>query len=222
MNQWNQVLDAELVFVLLLNFFVLVTSRLPSAIYLVGLQGVLIGLSPLVVHQIANDAFDMRGALLSAGTVTLKGFVIPRMLIYALREVGIDRETHPIIGFVPQLLLGVAGTAGSLVLASTLPLRETDTHTTFLVVPAALSTVITGCLLMVTRRRAITQALGYLVFENGVFLFGLLLVEAMPFMVEVGVLLDLFVGIFVMGIIIGHISRGFASDSTQHLSSLKD
>ena len=58
--------------------------------------------------------------------------------------------------------------------------------------------------------------LGYLVLENGIFIFGLLLLEAMPFLVEVGVLLDLFVGVFVMGIIIYHINREFAS--TRHAS----
>ena len=64
--------------------------------------------------------------------------------------------------------------------------------------------------------------LGYLVLENGIFIFGLLLLEAMPFLVEVGVLLDLFVGVFVMGIIINHINREFSSVSTEQLSALKE
>ena len=71
-------------------------------------------------------------------------------------------------------------------------------------------------------RKAIMQVLGYLLLENGIFLFGLLLLEAMPFLVEVGVLLDLFTGVFVMGIIIHHISREFASISTEHLTELKE
>ena len=64
--------------------------------------------------------------------------------------------------------------------------------------------------------------LGYLVLENGIFVFGLLLVEAMPFLVEIGVLLDLFVGIFVLSIIIHHINREFASLDTRRLSLLKE
>jgi hydrogenase-4 component E len=63
--------------------------------------------------------------------------------------------------------------------------------------------------------------LGYLVLENGIFVFGLLLVEAMPFLVEAGVLLDLFVGIFVLSIILHHINREFASLDTRRLSLLK-
>jgi hydrogenase-4 component E len=75
---------------------------------------------------------------------------------------------------------------------------------------------------MTTRRKAITQVLGFLVIENGIFIFGLLLLEAMPFLVEAGVLLDLFVAILVMGIIIHRISREFASVDTQDLSLLKE
>lgn len=82
--------------------------------------------------------------------------------------------------------------------------------------------MLTGFLILTTRRKAISQAVGYLVLENGIFLFGLLLLEAMPFLVEVGVLLDLFVGVFVMGIIINHINREFASVGTQHLAALKE
>ena len=88
--------------------------------------------------------------------------------------------------------------------------------------PASLATVWTGFLMLTTRRKAIMQVLGYLLLENGFFLFGLLQLEAMPFLVEIGVLLDLFTGVFVMGIIIHHISREFSSMSTEHLTELKD
>jgi hydrogenase-4 component E len=82
--------------------------------------------------------------------------------------------------------------------------------------------LLTGFLLLMTRIKAITQVLGYLILENGIYTFGLLLLQATPFLVEVGVLLDLFVAIFVMGIIINHISREFTSISTDRLTVLKD
>jgi hydrogenase-4 component E len=90
-----------------------------------------------------------------------------------------------------------------------------------LLATSSFATVLTGFIVLTTRMKAITQVLGYLILENGIFIFGLLLLEAMPFLVEVGVLLDLFVAIFVMGIIINHISREFASVSTERLSTLK-
>jgi hydrogenase-4 component E len=216
---WIQALDPLLVFVLLLNFFVLATNRLPHAILLVGLQGVINGVMPALIHQ----SLDSRSLLLVAMTIVVKGIVIPKLLHYAIREIGIQRDIHPIFGFIPGLLLGTVGTGLALAFSSTLPLREADTAAGgHLIVPASLSTVLTGYLILTTRWRALSQALGYLVLENGIFIFGLLLVEAMPFLVEAGVLLDLFVGVFVMGIIIQHITRGFDSDSTRHLSALKE
>jgi hydrogenase-4 component E len=124
------------------------------------------------------------------------------------------------VSYVSSLLLGAVGTGLALLFSYTLPLKEE--HTNFLLVPASLSTVWTGFLLLTTRRKAITQVLGYLLLENGIFLFGLLLLEAIPFLVEIGVLLDLFTGVFVMGIIIHRINREFASISTEHLTELKD
>ena len=88
--------------------------------------------------------------------------------------------------------------------------------------PASLSTLFTGFSCWSPARKALTQVVGYLVLENGIYLFGLLLVEEMPLLVETGILLDLFVGIFVMGIVINHISVAFDSMDTRHLAELKD
>jgi hydrogenase-4 component E len=89
-------------------------------------------------------------------------------------------------------------------------------------VPTALSTAWTGLLLGMARRKAVAQVLGFLVLENGVFIFGVLLSDFMPVMVEAGVLLDLFAAVFVMGIVIFHINREFSSLDTARLSSLRD
>ncbi len=79
-----------------------------------------------------------------------------------------------------------------------------------------------GFLVLIARRKAISQVIGYLLLENGIFIFGLLLAEAMPGMVEAGALLDLLVGIFVMGIVINHISREFSSLDTSRLTTLRE
>lgn len=212
----NQFLDPILVAVLLLNFVVLGASQLRTVIHAVALQGVLLGTTIVVAHS-APTAWVV---LMAGAAIGLKGGVIPRMLFHAIREVAIRREVEPIIGFIASLLLGGAGTALAVLFSNTLPI--THAHTGSLVVPAALSTVLTGFLILTTRVKAITQVVGYLVLENGIFIFGLLLVEAMPFLVEIGVLLDLFVAIFVMGIIIYQISQEFATVSTRKLSALKE
>jgi len=209
-------LDLALVAVLLLNVFALGTSRLGAAIRIVATQGALIGLLPLFAH----GASGWRGALLVVPAVVLKGAIIPAMLLRALRAAEIKREVEPLVGLAPSLALGALGTALAVAFSQRLPLLPE--HAGTLIVPAALSTALVGFLFLTTRLKAITQVLGYLVLENGVFIFGLLLVRAMPFLLEIGVLLDLFVAVFVMGIIINHINREFSSMDTQRLSALRE
>ena len=207
------ILNALLVVVLLLNFLALGTSRIRTLINTAAAQGVLLGLMPLVVH----DEFRISAVAVALATIILKGIVIPQMLLKALRDANIKREVEPLIGTMPTMLLGAMGAAVSMAIAAWLPLPPGS-----LIIPASFTTVFSGFLLLTTRIKAITQATGYLILENGIFIFGLLLIQAMPFLVEAGVLLDLFVGVFVISIIINHMNREFASLDTRRLSSLKD
>jgi hydrogenase-4 component E len=213
----DQFLDPLLIVALALNFVVLGVSSIRAVINTVALQGILLGVLPLFIpsHEVG-----LRSMALIVVTVGLKGFVIPAFLVRAMREANIQHEANPIMDYMSSLLLGAGGTALALVFSYTLPLAEKDAG--YLIVPASLATVWTGFLMLTTRRKAIMQVLGYLLLENGFFLFGLLLLEAMPFLVEIGVLLDLFTGVFVMGIIIFQINREFASTSTEHLTELKE
>ena len=208
--------DPLLVLVLLLNLFLLGTSRLRAVIGGSALQGVVLGVLAFAVHGHAAVA----PFLVAAGAIVVKGIVIPRLLHKAMRDAAIHREVEPFIGFIPSLLLGALGTGLAVLFAQTLPLAPE--HTATLLLPTSFATVLTGFLILTTRRKAITQVVGYLVLENGIFVMGLTLLEAMPLLVEAGVLLDLFVGIFVMGIIINHISREFSTMDTAQLSSLKE
>ena len=88
--------------------------------------------------------------------------------------------------------------------------------------PTALATMFSGFLLLINRRKALTQVLGYLMLENGIFIFAVLLSAAIPLMVEAGILLDLLVGIFVMGIVLNQISREFSTLNTERLTALKE
>lgn len=212
----TSLLEPLLILVLALNLFALGVSRIRAVINAVAFQGILLGLFPLLIHP----EIGPRGIALVLGTILLKGFVIPMFLIHAMREAEIQHEIMPMVSNMTSLLLGAVGTGLAMVFASTLPLEEA--HTDLRLIPTALATLWTGILMLTTRRKAIMLVLGYLLLENGIYLFGLLLLEAMPFLVEVGVLLDLFTAVFVMGIIIHHISREFASISTDRLTELKE
>jgi hydrogenase-4 component E len=201
---------------LLINLVCLGASRIAVVIRAVAAQGVLLGILALAAHgEVSN-----RVLVLAVASVLLKGWLIPVILFRALRQVAIKREVEPSLGQLPSLLLGALATVLAVAAASRLPLAEARLAP--LLVPASLATVASGFILITTRRKAISQVLGFLVLENGIFVFGLLLLEAMPFLVEAGVLLDLFVGIFVLSIIIHHINREFASLDTRRLSLLKE
>ncbi|HNC46041.1 MAG TPA: hydrogenase [Acidobacteriota bacterium] len=210
------ILNSLLVLVVLLNFPMLGSSRMQAVIQTVALQGFLLGLMPLVGHN------QIRWELLIICllTMAIKGAFIPGLLNRALREVRIQREVAPVLGFTPSILLGGLGTGLAVLFANTLPLAPNQANT--LILPASFSTVLTGFLILTTRQKAITQVVGYLTLENGIFIFGLLLLDAMPFLVETGVLLDLSVGVFVMGIILRYIQRTFSSLEAAPLATVRE
>lgn len=201
---------------LLVNLVALGASRIGTVVRTVATQGVLLGLLAVATQR----TLEWPIVVMAGASIVLKGWLIPWILFRALRQVAIKREMELSLGVLPSLLLGALATAAAFATVGRLPLAETRLAP--MLVPASFATVAAGFILLTTRRKAISQVLGYLVLENGIFIFGLLLVEAMPFLVEIGVLLDLFVGIFVLSIIIHHINREFASLDTRRLSLLKE
>ena len=209
-------INTPLVIVLLLNLFMLSVSRMRSLIYSAAAQGVILSALPLLLE----NRIDLMIIIVAVVTAAIKGLLIPQMLHKALRDAQIKREVEPLIGFLPTMLLGALGTAMSITFAAYLPMTQTGSST--LIIPASFSTVLTGFLLLTTRYKAITQVIGYLILENGIYIFGMLLLAAVPFLVELGILLDLFVGIFVVSIILNHINEAFSSLDTRQLTALKE
>jgi hydrogenase-4 component E len=219
------VVDPALVAVVLLNFFLLATTRLRAIIYGVALQGIILGIIYPLMHREPGDGgvtttISLRLLGLAVAMIVIKGIVMPRMLLYAMQRTNSPPKIDPYIGITASMLIGALATAAVMTFAAKLPLRAE--HASHLLVPAALATVLISFLILITRREALAQVLGYLVLENGIFIFGLLLIDALPVLVELGVLLDLFVAVFVMEIILHHVSRQFPSATSDHLSSLRD
>ena len=154
------IVDPLLVLILLLNFLLLGTSRLNAAVNASALQGALLGVLTVFLHQ----PLSVRSLLVGIAAVAIKGLLIPGLLKRALRDVAIRREMEPYIGFVTSLLLGAVATGAAVLFADHLPLLPE--HQGSLLVPASLSTVLTGFLILSTRRKAITQVVGYLVFTR--------------------------------------------------------
>jgi len=209
--------DVILILLVLTNLRLLGASRLGASIRTVAVQGVLLGALALMAHQ---DHFTVTVLVMALGGMALKGVVFPWLLFRALREAEVEREVEPFVGAIPSLLAGVAALGASLWLTRRLPLPEPAPYS--LLVAVALFSIFVGLFLTITRKKAISQVLGFLVMENGIYAFGVGLVLDSPLLVELGVLLDVFVAVFVMGIIIFHISRESDHIDTHKLSSLRD
>ena len=200
-----------------LNLLALGSSRLPSLIRAMSVQGMLLGMMPLAME---SETLDWRVVLVVLATLVGKGVVIPGLLRRAMRAANIDREVKPLIGFVPSLLLGAAATIGAVALGDRLPLLPE--HAGSLLVPGSFATVVAGFILLIGRAKAISQVCGYLILENGIYLFGLLLIHSTPLLVESGILLDVTVGVFIIGIIVDRIQRAFDSLDTRKLTTLRE
>lgn len=214
MSLW---IDAALVIVVLMNLLALGSSRLAACIRCVAMQGVLLGLMTFAAHE---GTHLLRPAILALASISVKGIAFPTLLLRALREAEVRREIEPYVGYNLSILIGLAILLFSLWLSVQLPLPQTPASP--LIVPVALFTSLVGLFIIISRRKALTQVLGYLILENGIYTFGAGLVQNTPMLVELGVLLDVFVAVFVMGIAIFHINRQFDHIDTDRMVLLKD
>ncbi len=212
----NSSVDTIMVFLVLTNLMLLGLSRMGTCIRVVAGQGIALGLLPLLLH---TDILEIHLWVLSAAIIGLKGLAFPWMLSRTLRDIDVNREVEPFVGYGLSVVMGPLALAMCLWISSGLPLPAETTSS--LVVPVALFTIMAGLFLIVSRKKALTQVLGYLVLENGIYTFGVALAGKQPILVEMGILLDVFVAVFVMGITIFHINREFDHIDTDRLSSLR-
>ena len=208
-----------LVFVLLINFTLLGSGRLSMCIWQVAAQGTVLGLLPLLV---APGGPNARLLLVAALILAIKGVMFPKLLFRSLRSANVMHESTPIVGLSASIVMGVGILIVSFWLTSRLPLPAGQQPVSNLVLPVAIATLLSGFLLIVSRRLALMQVVGYLVLENGIFVFGVGLAHEEPLLIEMGILLDVFAAVLVMGIAMFHISRTFDHIDVDQLSQLRD
>jgi hydrogenase-4 component E len=208
-------MDTALVLVALAGIYILGTMSLVAAIRATAIQGFLLALLPILVRGL-----EVHSLAIGVATAALKCVLIPKLLLSAMRRAGVSREVEPLIGFGSSV--SIAGVLVAISLAFGERLQVPGPAISRLLVPSAFATVLLGLLVLVTRANALSQVIGYVVLENGIYVFGLVLVREMPLLVEMGVALDIFVGVFVMGIVIHHISRAFDHIDTHAMTALRD
>ena len=186
--------------IVLSNLYVLSAGRLTYQIRGVAVQGVLLSLIPLFSPE--SDSFTFVLITILIG-VAIKGLLIPKYLFRTIRDVRIKRETGAIVGYSFSLFYGITTSGFAFYLVSridSLPDIFSSFH-----LSAALAMAFTGLYLIIARKNVVSQIIGYLVLENAGFTLSLAVAASQPLFIEMGVMLDLLVGIFIMTVAVNHI-----------------
>lgn len=208
--------EALLAGFLLICLMLAVSSRLFHCVYLVAAQGVLLGVIPLLSIRSGHWG---EPAVLAAVNLGVKGAALPWLLIAAIRKARVRRELEPLVGYSFSLLVVLALIGLSFWIGAKLPPATARMR---IVAPAALAVMLTGLFMVMARRKAITQVIGFLTFENGISLFGTGMMLECGLVVELGILLDVFVLVFIMGIAVLRINREFEHIDADRLNRLGD
>jgi len=212
-------IDIVLVLVILLDLTMLAVSRLSTLVRLFAMQSLLLALLPMAEGLLSGAVPGVHAFEIAAGTIGIKVILIPWILLRIIRTGEIHAEVTPFLGFAASLFVGAVLVAASFAVSARLPLPMPPLSG--MLVPASFSTLMIGLFVLISRLKAITQVLGLLLGENGIFLFGLMLLKSMPALVEIGILLDVFVGVFLMAIVVYHIRREFDHMDMDALSELE-
>ncbi len=209
-------LQTLLTLMLLSDLALLGVGRMRNLLRLAACQGTLLAMVPLLLAP----RLETHLLILSLAVFTIKAIGFPLLLRRTMHKVGASAMVEPYVGLTLSVACGLAGLVFSFWLGTRLQLPAPAFSG--LLVPTSLTTILTGLLLIIARHKALTQAVGYLVMENGIFLFGAPLSIYNAVWVELFILLDVFVGVFVMGIAIHHINRTFDSIDVDRFCSLRD
>lgn len=215
-----ELFQSVMVALVCVNLAYLAITRLRTLTRLTAVQGALLALVPLLFADPSSGVGHGHALLLSLAVFAIKGVGFPWLLARTLSRLEVNPVVEPYLGFNLSLVAGVAGLLFSLWLETRLPFPPGLFPP--LLFPAALTTIFTGLTLVVARQKALTQVIGYLAAENGIFLLGTPLSGQGSVWLELSVLLDVFVAVFVMGIALHHISKTFESIDVGRFCSLRD
>ena len=202
---------------MLVSVYLMVGQKaLVVAIRLYGVQSLLLGTVGVAMGLAGHRPHLFVTAAL---TVVLKAALIPWFLLRVIDKVGIRREIEPFVNVPASLLLCLGLTVvGYRVSVGMAGASQGVPHQ---VVGVALSMVLIGLFLMVTRRKAITQILALLTIENAVFLAAVGATSGMPLVVELGISFDVILAVLVLGVLVNRIVDRFESMDTSRLSNLR-
>ena len=214
LSQFVNLLGAVL---LMLAFAMISQRRILSLIHLFTMQGVALALATAVVGYMT----DQHHLYLSAGlTVALKVLLIPWLLHRVIDRLGIRWDVETLIKIPTTMLIGIVVVIFAFNLA--IPISHLSTSLASGTLGIALACVLLSFLMMITRAKAVPQVIGFLAMENGLFFAATSATHGMPMVVELGIALDVLVGVLILGVFMFQIREQFDSLDIRHLEKLKD
>jgi hydrogenase-4 component E len=214
---YAQLINLFAALLLLLSFAMLAQRRVLSLIDLFAAQGLALGLSTAIVAY----GTGQQHLYWSAGlTLALKVVLLPWILYRLIRKLDVKWDVEGLINVPTTMLIGIVLVVFAFNLA--VPISELASTVTRSTLGIAMACVMLSFLMMITRRKAIPQVIGFLSMENGLFFGAMSATYGMPMIVELGVALDVLVAMLVLGVFFFQIREQFDSLDLSHLESLKE
>jgi len=204
-----------LIILIISLIYVVVANRLYTYINILALQGIILfglALIELIEISVVNLVFIL------VETIVFKSIAIPLFLNYVIKKNNLTREAEPFLPNFISVLIITAIIIGSFMLSDSIP----GEHLKSLFLVVALCSLFTGLYIIVSRRKIITHIMGFLIIENGVFVLSLAAGSEMPMVVNIGIMLDIFVSVLLLGIFVNRIGDVLKEHDAEQLRQLKD
>jgi hydrogenase-4 component E len=212
-----QLLNTCAALLLLISFAMLSQRRVVSLVNLLALQGVLLCAATLLLAwRTGKDHLYLSAAL----TLGLKVVFLPWLLHRLIRRLEVYWDTEPLLNIAGTMLLGLLIVVFAFGLAQ--PITVLANTATRSAIGIAVAVILLAFLMMITRRKAMSQVVGFLSMENGLFFGAMSATYGMPMVVELGVALDVLVAMLVLGVFFFQIREQFDSLDLHHLESLRE
>ncbi len=202
---------------LMVTFAMISQRRILSLIHLYTFQGVILVAATTVVAYVTDQHHLYYSAAL---TFALKVFLIPYLLHRVIRRLNVRWDVEPLINVPTTMLIGIVLVIFAFNLAQ--PIAQLSSSVASGTLGIALAIVLLSFLMMITRSKAVPQVIGFLSMENGLFLAATAATYGMPMIVELGIALDVLIGILILGVFMFQIREQFDSLDIRHLEKLKE
>ena len=212
-----QLVNLFAAFLLLLAFAMLAQRRILNLVHIYSMQGLTVAAATTVVAHLTHQEHLYYSA---AMTLILKVFLIPWVLHRLIRRLSVRSDIETILNIPSTMLVGIVLVIFAFNLA--LPIAKLSTAVTPGTLGIALACVLLSFMMMITRSKAIPQVIGFLSMENALVFAATSATYGMPMVVELGIALDVLVGVFILGIFMFQIREQFESLDISHLENLKE